>query len=210
MDGTLTQSNIDYATMRAKTLIPVGDLFTVGRNVFAKHACLEGATRCCQGSADGSSPCPLPSSTGLCAHRAQVMESWDSGERIKQSMDTILELEAQASAGLQAMPGLLELLAFLRGSGARVGLVTRNTDASLNAFFAAIGEEWRSVFDILLTRDNFPFVKPDKRCLLHFAEVRRRPCWPARPPACAPARDRHMCPMLSGRCRRGECSPGSC
>ncbi|EFN57408.1 hypothetical protein CHLNCDRAFT_21154, partial [Chlorella variabilis] len=145
MDGTLTQSNIDYATMRAKTLIP--------------------------GSADGSSPCPLPSSTGLCAHRAQVMESWDSGERIKQSMDTILELEAQASAGLQAMPGLLELLAFLRGSGARVGLVTRNTDASLNAFFAAIGEEWRSVFDILLTRDNFPFVKPDKRCLLHFAEA---------------------------------------
>lgn len=27
--GTLTVSNIDYTTMRAKTEIPVGDLFTV-------------------------------------------------------------------------------------------------------------------------------------------------------------------------------------
>ena len=34
-----------------------------------------------------------------------------------------------------------------------------------------IGEEWRDAFDILLTRDNTPYVKPDKRSLLHFAEV---------------------------------------
>lgn len=34
-----------------------------------------------------------------------------------------------------------------------------------------IGDEWRSTFDILLTRDNTPYVKPDKRALLHFAEV---------------------------------------
>ncbi|KAL4425887.1 hypothetical protein ABPG75_009903 [Micractinium tetrahymenae] len=128
MDGTLTISNIDYVTMRKKTGIPVGDLFT-------------------------------------------VMESWDDGDRIKRSMDTILELEAQASAALQAQPGLLELLAFLRASGTKVGLVTRNTTESLNAFFAVIGEEWRGAFDVLLTRDNTPYVKPDKRSLLHFAEV---------------------------------------
>jgi HAD superfamily hydrolase (TIGR01509 family) len=36
---------------------------------------------------------------------------------------------------------------------------------------AVIGEEWRGAFDILLTRDNTPFVKPDKRCLLHFAHA---------------------------------------
>ena len=36
---------------------------------------------------------------------------------------------------------------------------------------AVIGEEWRDVFDIMLTRDNTPYVKPDKRSLLHFAEV---------------------------------------
>ena len=93
MDGTLTVSNIDYTTMRQKTGIPVGDLFT-------------------------------------------VMESWDDGDRIKRSMETILELEAQASASLEPMPGLLSLLAFLRASGIKVGLVTRNTTESLNAFFA--------------------------------------------------------------------------
>ena len=69
------------------------------------------------------------------------------------------------------MPGLLELLAFLRDSPVRVGLVTRNTTESVDAFFAAIGEEWRGVFDIMLTRE-FKHVKPDKRCLLHFADVR--------------------------------------
>ena len=53
-----------------------------------------------------------------------------------------LELEAQASASLEAMPGLLSLLAFLRASGIKVGLVTRNTTQSLNAFFA--GELLRS------------------------------------------------------------------
>lgn len=37
---------------------------------------------------------------------------------------------------------------------------------------AVIGEEWRDAFDVLLTRDNTPYVKPDKRSLLHFAEVR--------------------------------------
>ena len=34
-----------------------------------------------------------------------------------------------------------------------------------------IGEEWRDLFSIALTRDNTPYVKPDKRSLLHFAKV---------------------------------------
>lgn len=114
--------------MRAKTQIPVGDLFT-------------------------------------------VMESWDDGDRIKRSMDVILQLEAQASAALTPQPGLPELLAFLRSSGVKVGLVTRNTTESLDAFFGAVGEGWRDVFDVCLTRDNTPYVKPDPRSLLHFAEV---------------------------------------
>jgi hypothetical protein len=134
MDGTLTVSNIDYVTMRQRTGIPVGDLFT-------------------------------------------VMESWVDGARIKAAMDVILELEAQACADLQPQPGLLELLGFLRASGVRLGLVTRNTTRSVDAFFGVVGEEWRAAFDIVLTRDNTPFVKPDKRSLLHFAEVRRWHGW---------------------------------
>lgn len=76
-----------------------------------------------------------------------------------------------------------------------MGLVTRNTTESVDAFFATIGEEWRSCFDVLLTRDNTPHVKPDPRSLLHFSEVGRQrsaaqggcqgwrgaACWNARP-----------------------------
>ena len=99
-----------------------------------------------------------------------VMETWSDGERIKRSMDAILEIEADAAANSEGMPGLLELLDYLRSSPARVGLVTRNTPQSVDAFFAAIGEEWRSAFDILLTREH-PYVKPDKRCLIHFSDA---------------------------------------
>eukprot|EP00887_Chlorella_sp_A99_P004575 scaffold4.g4575.t1 len=86
-----------------------------------------------------------------------VMESWDSGDRIFEAMQTILDLEAEACETLQAP------------SGCCVGLVTRNTTESVNAFFALVGEEWRSAFDILLTREH-RYVKPDKRALLHFAQ----------------------------------------
>lgn len=90
-------------------------------------------------------------------------------------MDIILEIEEVGAAASQGQPGLVELLSFLKGNNVRVGLVTRNTPQSVDAFFAAIGEEWRDVFDILLDREH-QWVKPDKRCLLHFAEVRPA-CW---------------------------------
>lgn len=57
--------------------------------------------------------------------------------------------------------------------------MTRNTTESVDAFFATIGEEWRACFDVLLTRDNTPFVKPDPRSLLHFSQVRLTGCWGA-------------------------------
>ncbi|GAB4824051.1 hypothetical protein N2152v2_011097 [Parachlorella kessleri] len=99
-----------------------------------------------------------------------VMESWDDGDRIKQSMDVILELEAKAATELQIQPGLLEVLAFLRDNKVQVGLVTRNTEASVDAFFNIIGQEWHSLFSPVLTR-QFQYVKPDKRALTHFAEA---------------------------------------
>jgi HAD superfamily hydrolase (TIGR01549 family) len=99
-----------------------------------------------------------------------VMETWDDGDRISSSMDTILEIEDVAAAQSQGMPGLEELLLFLKEKNCKVGLVTRNTEYSVNAFFKAVGEEYRDVFDIVMTRE-FPFVKPDTRCLTHFSTV---------------------------------------
>lgn len=101
-----------------------------------------------------------------------VMETWDDGGRILSSMDTILEIEARAAAASKGMPGLKELFDFLslHRDSVKVGLVTRNTVESMDAFFDAVGSHYRDVFDILMTRE-FDFVKPDKRCLLHFAQV---------------------------------------
>ena len=67
------------------------------------------------------------------------------------------------------MPGLLPLLFYLRDSGCRVALVTRNTPPSVEKFFELIGEEAASVFEVVLTR-HFQYVKPDRRCLLQNAE----------------------------------------
>jgi len=92
-----------------------------------------------------------------------VMETWDDGDRISSSMDTILEIEDVAAQQSCGMPEYLS-----RQDNVKVGLVTRNTEYSVNAFFKAIGEEYREVFDIIMTRE-YPFVKPDKRCLTHFA-----------------------------------------
>lgn len=101
-----------------------------------------------------------------------VMETWTEGSRIAKSMDIILDIEATAAAQSSAMPGLIELLSFLKqcSSTTKVGLVTRNTTQSVDAFFDAVGDQWRDVFDVMLTREH-PHVKPDKRCLLHFSDV---------------------------------------
>lgn len=127
MDGTLTQAHIDFADMRARTGIPVGDLFV-------------------------------------------AMESWEEPERIKQSMDVILEIEAEAAKSVQGKEGLMELLQMLKQSDVKVALVTRNTTSSVAAFFQLIGEEWRGLFSEIRTRE-FKYVKPDKRLLLDVAEA---------------------------------------
>lgn len=129
MDGTLAVSKIDYKTMRQKTGIPVGDLFTVMERCGTRVGCSCQQEPLLPKSRDSTATTHVSFLPHLCY-------SWDDGDRIKASMDTILELEAQASASLEAMPGLLSLLAFLRASGIKVGLITRNTTESLNAFFA--------------------------------------------------------------------------
>lgn len=100
-----------------------------------------------------------------------VMETWDDGDRIQKSMDVILEIEAVAAAQSQAMPGFYELIDFLAANPhVKVGLVTRNTEESMSAFFNAVGASYKDAFDLLMTRE-FAFVKPDKRCLMHFSQA---------------------------------------
>jgi phosphoglycolate phosphatase-like HAD superfamily hydrolase len=66
--------------------------------------------------------------------------------------------------------GLEELMELMRASGTRVALVTRNTTQAVEAFFR-VAPQWRQVFEVVLTRE-FQYVKPDKRLVLHVAQVR--------------------------------------
>ena len=54
-----------------------------------------------------------------------VIETWDDGNRILESMDTILEIEDVAAKQTQGMPGVTELLTYLKDQDVKVGLVTR-------------------------------------------------------------------------------------
>lgn len=127
MDGTLTDTNIDFVDMRKRTGIEQGDLFT-------------------------------------------VMESWDEDEKITRAMDVILEIEADAQTRLSLKEGLVELFMMLRDQQVPVTLVTRNTTSAVDAFFALLGEEWRSLFSQILTRE-YRYIKPDKRLLVDVAKV---------------------------------------
>ncbi|KAJ9518124.1 hypothetical protein QJQ45_010042 [Haematococcus lacustris] len=98
-----------------------------------------------------------------------VMESWQPAA-IQRAMAIILDIEAEAATRVTCKEGLDELLLTLKELQVPVALVTRNTQASVQAFFTAIGPEAAAQFEPVLTRE-FPFVKPDPRLLLHVAQV---------------------------------------
>jgi len=101
-----------------------------------------------------------------------TMEAWDDDARILKAMTTILELEADAVSTLEVMPGLVELLGYLRGmrdEGVRVAVVTRNTPTSVDGFLRLLGEGSEEYFDEIITRHH-RHVKPDFRLLSDLAD----------------------------------------
>lgn len=99
-----------------------------------------------------------------------VMEGWQRAERVRQAFDVIHELEARALTTLQLAPGLEALLQQLEDDGVKLAIVTRNTPQAVDSLFGLLGEHWRPRFDPILTR-HFQYVKPDRRLLLHVAEL---------------------------------------
>jgi HAD superfamily hydrolase (TIGR01509 family) len=98
-----------------------------------------------------------------------VMEEWRDASRVRAAMDVILELEADAQRTLALQPGLEALLAACVADGLQLAIVTRNTPDAVDALFSRLGAEWRPRFTQVLTR-HFPYVKPDRRLLLHVAQ----------------------------------------
>lgn len=110
MDGTLTSCIIDFQDMRKRT---GGCVLSVSPSVSSASTHTLHPARSCT--------LPLPHTTpGIPVGDLFVaMESWEEPERVKASMDVILELEEAASANISAKEGLLELLGLLRDSQVR-------------------------------------------------------------------------------------------
>ncbi len=145
-DGTLIQQSIDFALMRRTVL-----------EIIARY---------------GMDPEPLAEMFSLEAI-ALVEQQLDGGEQGRgrafaaQARQAILDIELQAAEGAYAFPGVPEMLHCLRqGNGARrsikVGIVTRNCRQAVERVL----ERNAMAYDVLLTRDDTPHVKPDPRHLL--------------------------------------------
>jgi len=98
-----------------------------------------------------------------------VLQQWDNEEQVHRAMSIIEEIEQEASATLELMRGMEDLLDFCAGHRIKVALVTRNTKRAVAAFFRLLGESRASIFSIVLTRE-FRHVKPDKRILEYIAK----------------------------------------
>ena len=105
-----------------------------------------------------------------------TMESWPDSTRIATAMNTILQLEAEAVATLELMPGLVDLLTYLRNvEDVKLAIVTRNTPTSVDGFMELL--DWGSharhdrpiLWDKIITRHH-RHVKPDYRLLLDLAD----------------------------------------
>ena len=84
----------------------------------------------------------------------------------------VLDIELEAAEGARAFPGVPQMLRRLReGNGGRrrlkVGIVTRNCRQAVERVL----EGNVMAYDVLLTRDDTPYVKPDPRHLWAALEV---------------------------------------
>lgn len=78
-----------------------------------------------------------------------------------QAHQLILDFELDAAAGMDVFPGTRSAFATLRQADARTAIVTRNCEQAVRCVFPDVD----NYCDLLLTRDNVEFVKPDPRHL---------------------------------------------
>lgn len=79
-----------------------------------------------------------------------------AGELRRRCDEHILSVELDAAAAARAIDGVPETLRCLRAAGRKVGIITRNCRAVIEQVTAHIP----LAYDILLTRDDVPLVKP--------------------------------------------------
>ena len=146
LDGTLIASNHDYDEMarRVKLILeesgaPAEALSQQGR-VWEK---IQGGLRSLQ-------------ELGLPPGRIK-----DILDRIDEALN---EVEVSSVASVELKPGAVGLLAYIRGSGIKIGVATRScVEYARRSIEASRLTEY---FDVVLARDEVEFPKPDPRHLL--------------------------------------------
>jgi len=144
-DGTLIQQSIDFPLMR--------------------RVVLEAVRRY------GADPEPLERMFSL-EVIVRVEAELDAADHSRgqafaaEARQAILDIELEAAEGARAFPGVPQMLRCLReGNGGRrrlkVGIVTRNCRQAVERVL----EGNAMAYDVLLTRDDTPYVKPDPRHL---------------------------------------------
>ncbi len=140
-DGTLIHQTIDFDEMRRLV-----------EGVFRQH---------------GVSPDPWKGMFVLeMIERAVALLEGDDAERARsirdQAAQAIVDLELRAAEGALAYAGVPEMLQSLRAAGLGVAIVTRNCRLAVESVMARNA----LACDVLMTRDDVAYVKPDPRHLL--------------------------------------------
>jgi len=133
-DGTLAETNIDFALMRQRVL-DLAREWGLSDHLDAKRYILE----------------IVDQSLELLDHPAEKARFRTAAEQAMQ------EVELLSTTVAVPFPGVVETLAQLQRCGRRVGIITRNCRAGV----ASVMERHPLAHEVLLTRDDVELVKPD-------------------------------------------------
>ena len=137
-DGTLVEPTIDFGVMRKAVLEVVG--LYVDPAPYADMYALEMIAR---------------------VEGALRLRGSAAGRFVSQAQRAILDVELEAATRAEPYPGVPAFLSELAKRGLGVGIVTRNCRAAVEMILGRTPLR----YNVLLTRDDVPYVKPDPRHL---------------------------------------------
>jgi phosphoglycolate phosphatase len=130
LDGTLVETHIDFARMKAAML----------------SLAIEA----------GLDPAPLRGLDILAILAAVTVVVPGGGELRERGEQMLVEIELEGCAGSTLLPQARETLEWLRATGRRVAIVTRNSPAAVRTLL----HRFPLPHDVLLTRSDVELVKP--------------------------------------------------
>ncbi len=132
-DGTLAETNIDFALMRRRVL-EVVERWGLSDRIQPRRYILE-----------------------IVDDAAALLEPEDAARLRAEAAEAMVQVELLSTSTACPYPGVPEALAHLRACGRRVGIITRNCRVGV----ASVIDRHPLDHEVLLTRDDVERVKPD-------------------------------------------------